>query len=146
MNSVWLCPTLTSATPTKSAPACAPPSRSSTGAPRLRCQLSSASAWSPGGLGWTGRRCIKSLTKLCTSTSGAATRTARRLEPRARRAFLDKEVAVLWGPRDAVAGDHGAVLGPDFFDRDTLAVARALAWDAQAGPASCAARSTSIAA
>ena len=51
-----------------------------------------------GGLAWTGRPCISSLTRTCTSTSGAATRVERRL---------------------AAAEPEGSVLGPRFFDRDT---------------------------
>jgi DNA-3-methyladenine glycosylase len=38
---------------------------------------------------------------------------------------LADRAVVLWGPRDAVAGgSEGDVLGPEFFDRDTVRVAR----------------------
>jgi len=40
--------------------------------------------------------------------------------------LADAAAGFHWGPRDAVAGGGGKLLGPEFFDRDTVIVARDL--------------------
>src|SRR5712692_7265909 len=99
-SSPWPCRRPTCARPTTSPSASAGPWRPSTPAPGSGS--TSAWGWRPGSRAWTGRTCSGWLTSASTGTRSGTTRGS------------------------AVPGERELVLGPEFFERDTLVVARDL--------------------